>query len=414
MVPLVRGVRSGGGAGWSRALGSAPVAARDPLASRSQALTAVRDDRLPDSVLGRALRLSLVEHDWDRPLLGLNDLLRGSRLDRLVELASMHGVTNSLFLSLRGCPDVDPEAVDLLRARYQKGLARLLRTGAEIESLAGAMADAEIPWLLFKGPVLAGSVYARPDLRSWGDLDLLVAPQRFRQALEVLAAHGSAVLDTDWSMITRERRSQLHLRLPLGSVADLHWHLFNRRFVRDSFAVDTDAILDRAVSTSVEGVAVPTLDPADALVHLCLHAAMSGGNRLRWIKDIERSAAAQPDWGQVVVRAREWRAGRPVGLMLRRARDVLGAAVPDELVSTLVGGVVARIDDQVLRRWPLEEEPRGHEHVSSLWPRSLRDGPAGSGAALWARGREALERRSPHRRGAGSLTSYLEASGLAD
>lgn len=358
------------------------------------------------------MRLSLEEHDWDEPLAELHDLLGGQRLDRLVELASMHGVTNTLFLSLRGDPDVDPAALDLLRARYQKGLARLLRTRAEIASLAEALTAAEIPWVLFKGPVLAGDLYERPDLRSWGDLDLLVGPNQFRHALEVLVEHGSVLLDSDWSMITRERRSQLHLRLPMGSVADLHWHLLNRRFVRESFAVDTDAVLARAVLTSVEGVPVPTLDAADTLVHLSLHAAMSGGNRLRWIKDIERSAAAQPDWDPVVTRAREWRAGRPVGLMLRRARTVLGADVPDEVVRALVGRTVGRIDDELLRRWPLEQEPLGHQHVSTLWPRSLRDGPAGSAAALWARMREAAERRTSGTGSSGSLSSYLDASGL--
>lgn len=48
---------------------------------------------------------------------------------------------------------------------------------------------AGIPVLHIKGPTVAGWLY-EPGERTWGDVDILVAPSRIDDALSVLAAHG--------------------------------------------------------------------------------------------------------------------------------------------------------------------------------------------------------------------------------
>jgi len=342
---------------------------------------------------------------------GLDAVVDGVPLEPLVELASMHGVTNAAYLSLRSCPEAEPTAVETLRRRYQKGVARSLRASAELRALVETLADASVPWLVVKGPVVAEDLYGRRDLRSWGDIDLLTAPGDFERLVEALGDHGARLLDADWRTICSEHRSQLHFELPLGGVADVHWHLLNRRFVRASFPMATDELMARAVWTSVGGVPVRTLDREDTLLHLSLHGAMSGGNRLRWLKDVERAVAGGPAWDTVVDRAMSWRACRPVGLMLHRARQVLGADVPAAVGRELLPRSLRGVDDHFLRRWwPLEGVPRGHRHVTTLVPRSLRDDVRGSAIAASRRAVEGAVRRP----GAGSpatgpsVRTYLE------
>src|SRR5207244_5588946 len=86
----------------------------------------------------------------------------------------------------------------------------------------------------------------------------------------------------------------------------------------------------------IAGARVPVLDPADAVIHLALHAFREGGGRLQWLKDLEQSAAnRRPDWDVVIDRASTWGLSLVVGVMLDRARRTLGAAVPPEVTRRL-------------------------------------------------------------------------------
>ena len=59
-------------------------------------------------------------------------------------------------------------------------------------------------------------------------------------------------------------------------------------------AIDMDELFGRARRVSLDGPEVLTLDPADTLLQLAVHAGLSGGAKLAWLKDIDR-AAADPD-----------------------------------------------------------------------------------------------------------------------
>src|SRR4029453_10505026 len=67
-------------------------------------------------------------------------------------------------------------------------------------SRVGAVLDAAgIPWLVFKGPVLSSSVYCDPGMRRYSDLDILVPPDRFPDAVIAMEAAGFSNPVTLWS-----------------------------------------------------------------------------------------------------------------------------------------------------------------------------------------------------------------------
>ena len=136
-----------------------------------------------------------------------------------------------------------------------------------------------------KGPVLAEHCYPAAELRTYEDLDLLVRPRDFEVTIDALEHAGFDLVDRNWALIRDERRAQLHLRLPMGTIADVHWHLLNRGSVRRAFAVPTDELFARSRTLDVAGTTVSTLGRVDTLLHLCLHATLSGGDRLIWSKD---------------------------------------------------------------------------------------------------------------------------------
>jgi hypothetical protein len=98
---------------------------------------------------------------------------------------------------------------------------------------------------------------------------------------------------------------------------------------------------------------VPTLDAVDGTIHLAFHAAYSGGDRLLWLKDVERAAAIwMPDWEELVHRAVQANVGRAVGLILERSRQVLHADIPEHIGLSLVGRPMLRFAEALDRVSP--------------------------------------------------------------
>jgi hypothetical protein len=133
----------------------------------------------------------------------------------------------------------------------------------------------------------------------------------------------------------------------------------------------------------VGGRSVPTLDPVDTLLHVALHAALSGGDRLIWLKDIERALVVeQPPWDDVIERARAWKAGRSVAITLDRARRSLGAPVPEEVLDALFASRLwRRLSDRIDRRSPTERSV-GRESTAVFWAQLTRDSGSATARAV--------------------------------
>lgn len=251
--------------------------------------------------------------------------------------AAWHRVDSWAWLAIRDSRLASTPAGLDLAARYQYGVARHLRMLDDLAFIRTTLADARVPFAVFKGAMLAESVYPRPDLRAYNDLDVLVSPDRLRDAIAAMESSGCAFIDHNWRLLTDQGAGQIHLTTPLQTVVDLHWNLMNTPPVRASFPIPTCDLLDRVVQSDVRGVLVPVLEPIDMLMHLCLHACLAGANRLCWLKDIAQVVAAAPvDWGEVTGRAGLWRARVPIGVALERASRVLGMAVPRDVCRDLI------------------------------------------------------------------------------
>jgi Uncharacterised nucleotidyltransferase len=259
----------------------------------------------------------------------------------LAEVADRHRVAPLLRQRVVGDPGirVDPAARQVLEHAWATAVAEHLQVGADLPTVARALDDAEVAWLVMKGPVLSFLAHAGAPLRPYGDLDVLVAPRDFGRALDALGDHGARLLDVNWALQRQARRSEATLVLPGGTSLDLHWHPVNDGPTRAAFPFDVDAALARRRHLQLNpALAVPAFDPVDNLLTVALHAALSGGDRLRWVLDLDASVRVEPpDWDLVVSRAAAAHIEVPVGIMLRRAVRLLGCPVPGTTVTRLLG-----------------------------------------------------------------------------
>ena len=341
-------------------------------------------------------------------------LVTRTSADIILALADYHGVAGLAYERLRKVEAATPFITDL-HDRYTRAVQGHMRIMWELAHLQPVLDATGARWAVIKGPVAVEVLYGSPGERAYLDLDVLVEPAAFRDVLTALQDSGSELLDRNWTLLRRDLLGEVHLRLPGGTPLDLHWNLINMN--RGRMWIDTPELLERSTSTNLGGVTVRTLDPVDFLTHLAVHAALSGGDRLMWLKDVERAAVVlDPSWESVVERARRWRVGAAVGLILARTRDVLGAPIPADVPARLLTARSARLVRLTERASPWEQSVGRLTAASHVVSRAISHGPIR--AVLWFV-RRALSRLDPREPAASSVftssgdardrEAYLEA-----
>ena len=266
-------------------------------------------------------------------------LCDGIAVDQLIDLACYHRVPGVVYRALTTL-DVDVGGHDLadLRAAYQMAAMGHVRCLVELHGMHEILSGLERPWLVVKGPVLVELGYGDPGARLYEDLDLLVAPRDLASALHLIEAAGGRVTDINWPMMAELHRAEIPMMLPSGMLGDLHWHLLVTPGARARFTISVDELLERRRSVRIGDAEVASLDVIDGLLYLCLHGSMSGGHQLVWLKDLDQMLVAEPpEWDELVLRARRYGADLVAAVQLNRARKVLGAPVPEEVVEALAG-----------------------------------------------------------------------------
>jgi hypothetical protein len=228
---------------------------------------------------------------------------------------------------------------------------------------------------------VASLLYPDTGDRTYADLDLLVDRRQFPKAVDLLEGLGYEHAVHDWALAEAVLAGQIGMKSPILHV-DLHWHLHFSRDDRRQFAIDPVAMVGRARRVKVSSLTVPTFDSVDTLLTLGFHAARSDGHRLVWLKDVERAVTVdQPDLDELVRRCLAYRCGPPVGLVLGRARWLLGTEVPDEIIRALTPPTLRAADRLVCRiKHPIQFDE--HETITRLFTRSVRSSVSTSVQAL--------------------------------
>ncbi|GAA0297303.1 hypothetical protein GCM10009528_12950 [Kineococcus aurantiacus] len=303
--------------------------------------------------------------------------------EALGRVVHLHRVGPTVDHLLRTAPDA--AALAPLRAGTRPALvaqtARQLPVQLDLRTVESALRG--LAWAVVKGPAVARTLYAGTP-REFHDLDVVVSPASFGEALRRLEAAGARAMDPDWAGIRAARAGEIAVALPHGTFLDLHWHLVNRPHRRARFAVDVDAMLDRVRHDVLLGTRVPVFDATDQLHHLALHACLSGAWRLLWSHDLRLAAAATDDWDELVARARAAGTGLPVALALARARQVLDAPVPGRVLRALGDPAWLALQSATTLARPPHALTAPRRHGAILFTSASSSGPASAAALVRA------------------------------
>ncbi len=315
-------------------------------------------------------------------------------IEQVTAVATLHRVCGPVWSTLRSVSGVPDRVIAELGDVCTANAIRHLGIVGALHEVAALFDEAELRWLAMKGPVLSALYYDDIGDRGYSDLDLLVDHRDFSAAVRLLEAAGYRSAFKDWRLAERMLIGQLEMCR--GSVRiDLHWQLHYDCDVRRPYGFRPHEMIGRRRRVVVSGAEVPTFDAVDTIVTLSFHAARSGGHSLVWSKDLERVLAADRiDPVEVVRVSRSARCGPAVGVMLARARDLLGAPVPDEVVEQLLPAplsLLERVAGVVSPCVPVDDGSSGA--VSRFVMRSIGPSTGGSVTAIPPRTRRRLSRR---------------------
>ncbi len=187
-----------------------------------------------------------------------------------------------------------PDLASTIKAVARKEAMAALALASLTRDMTALFEQAGIPMLVIKGIPLALQTTGSLTARGRGDLDLLVAPKRLPEALELIQSSGFSLTGGASRVGTHTRSGQysrfVSIEITLmrdkghRQMIDLHWHPSLARKILPPF----DDLWSRRDHLSFSESHVPTLSLTDAFVHACCHAAADRWMCLRNLVDVHR------------------------------------------------------------------------------------------------------------------------------
>lgn len=256
--------------------------------------------------------------------------------DPFVHHALTQGVAPLIYDSLPDDHEIVPPSVkDKLREAYYTSATRNALLYQGLEQIVYELHKANVPVILLKGAALAQRVYGNIALRPMGDIDLLVPTGMMPRIEDALAELGYLILHRADPLLrhatfTRtDRGVTLHL--------EVHQHIVSSPHYRA--AIPEEWLWQRPIELSIGNVPGLMLSPEATTVHCCLHyldhISIEGG--LLWLWDIVEVARNLPvDWQSMADISAAFRIALPVRAILLKCRELLGLAVPEHALSTIL------------------------------------------------------------------------------
>jgi len=218
----------------------------------------------------------------------------------------------------------------------------------ELQNVLRTFNEANIPLMLFKGPTLAHTVYPKPQMRTYHDIDALVHPWDITRAHELLLSMGYTFYEEFRGNALDKNRTGYNYTLKrpdswLEVLIELHTAPHTGEIAT---VFDVDAMWQKAQSITVLGERALTMDPLDHLLYLCWHYRFHSFSRLIWLYDLVamlRSFSAEFDWHMLVQAARHQRLATTLYYCLLWCRDLFGVAIPKHVFVQLQPPLATRL-----------------------------------------------------------------------
>jgi Uncharacterised nucleotidyltransferase len=228
---------------------------------------------------------------------------------------------------------------------------------AELRSLLQYLGDMQCQCLLLKGSALANWAYASPELRSCGDVDVLLPSRELAEQLAArLSTAGWKHFETSGDLVAYELLCTRSTPMGVQVDADIHWQLSNSPLFANAFRFDE--LYAESICISSLGGAARGLSPIHACIHACVHRALNLSigveDKLKWLYDLDVLAQRfeSVDWERLTDLAIAKGLAGVVVNGLQAAAQTFNRALPEAHINKLrQASAVESLDATRLSDW---------------------------------------------------------------
>jgi hypothetical protein len=177
------------------------------------------------------------------------------------------------------------ELTTKLKEANRNEIFRMMKMEGIFKTIMPLLSANDIKVIVLKGMALAHTVYSHPHLRPMTDIDLLVHPQEYQRATDILTTHGAKLIYANESKYIAESNFDVSFSFQ-GIKVELHHHLMPPNF---KTAINRNTIFDNTKKTVIAGISCSILTPEIQLFHLLHHLSRHMDyklTRLIWLVDI--------------------------------------------------------------------------------------------------------------------------------
>lgn len=268
-----------------------------------------------------------------------------------LSLASFHGISPLVYNSLTssGIANlVPPNYLNVLKWELYQTLCRNTVLAAETKNVISTFGRHGIEAIPLKGVMLAESLYGNLAVRPTSDIDLLV------RSRDIVSAR-TYLKEANYQMLTQTKNRPDSGHAFHGApyfkngdswlLLELHWDLTDSKTVH----FPETEMWSRARQSRVNGNHFFTLSHEDNLMFLAYHLTKHDTHLLKYLCDVSelvKKYSNELDWDYVSTSARAWGADIALYYSLKKAKEILGAPVPQSYLEA--------IKPNAMRRWLLE------------------------------------------------------------
>ena len=220
--------------------------------------------------------------------------------------------------------------------------AQQLRAEITFKKIKEILAEKNIEVIVLKGPYLGSTVYDSPKERLYGDLDILVLPDNFEMAADLLLANNFQPFAYDtYAPETQSDFKHWEFTSPWGVVVELHRWLSGH----DRYPLDNEGLFARAEKFVFGETPATGLGAEDLLLHLCLHMGASFFSLIepKHVLDIALlTRKRQLNWDVFVERCLKFRLPTIVYYALLAAKEQQNGLIPELVFLSLRPGWLRR------------------------------------------------------------------------
>ncbi len=209
----------------------------------------------------------------------------------LLKIVDHHQVTSLVSRNLEACAPgfVPPEHLTTLRASAVQNAHICFQGISELVHLTRLFGEQHVELRVLKGAPLAVEAFGDATLRGIGDIDLLIRQADIGRADAILRSQGYLRFEREAWLTPRRMQSYIAHQKDFsyenpasGSTIDLHWRLFRNRWLPSNTGLEEAGLAWLQLGKE----RIPTLPSQRLFLYLCVHGALDGWLRLKWLADI--------------------------------------------------------------------------------------------------------------------------------